>query len=135
MPIGSSPCSSSSSHASPTRRLQVQPIPANAPQPWLPLHDLKLRYAQVPRQAKVGEAATVEIEVQADGASPAQLPQIGLAATDGVQVIGGVPKQSPNGPEGMQMAFATKCTQCHPRVHGSDLPSQGITGNGKLLTR
>lgn len=80
------------SAASPTRRLQVQPIPANAPQPWLPLHDLKLRYAQVPRQAKVGEAATVEIEVQADGASAAQLPQIGLAATDGVQVFADPPQ-------------------------------------------
>lgn len=56
-------------------------------------------------------------------------------ATDGVQVIGGIPRQSPNGPEGMNMAFSTKCTQCHPKVHGSDLPSQGISSNGKSLTR
>lgn len=56
-------------------------------------------------------------------------------ATDGVQVIGGIPRQSPNGPEGMNRAFSTKCTQCHPKVHGSDLPSQGITSNGRSLTR
>lgn len=80
------------SAASPTRRLQVLAIPTNAPQPWLPLHDLKLRYAQLPKQAKVGEAATVEIEVQADGASAAQLPQIGLGATDGVQVFADPPQ-------------------------------------------
>lgn len=56
-------------------------------------------------------------------------------ATDGVQVIGGIPRQSPNGPSGMNRAFSTKCTQCHPKVHGSDLPSQGISSNGKSLTR
>lgn len=56
-------------------------------------------------------------------------------ATDGVQVLGGIPRQSPNGPEGMNMAFATKCTQCHPKVHGSDLPSQGISSQGRSLTR
>jgi DmsE family decaheme c-type cytochrome len=32
-------------------------------------------------------------------------------------------------------AFATKCTQCHVSVHGSDLPSQGITSQGGSLTR
>ena len=31
------------SAAAAIKRLQVQPIPANAPQPWLPLRDLKLR--------------------------------------------------------------------------------------------
>ncbi len=34
-----------------------------------------------------------------------------------------------------QKAFLTKCTQCHPAVHGSDLPSQGTTSQGKNLTR
>lgn len=32
-------------------------------------------------------------------------------------------------------AFATKCTQCHVSVHGSDLPSQGVTSQGNSLTR
>ncbi len=34
-----------------------------------------------------------------------------------------------------QKAFLTKCTQCHTAVHGSDLPSQGTTSQGKNLTR
>lgn len=29
----------------------------------------------------------------------------------------------------------TKCTQCHTEVHGSDLPAQSISGQGKALTR
>lgn len=75
------------SAASPAKRLDVQPIPAQAPQPWLPLHDLKLRYAQAPTQARAGEAVAVEIEVIADGASAAQLPPVMLADTAGVQLF------------------------------------------------
>jgi hypothetical protein len=36
---------------------------------------------------------------------------------------------------GFQMAYTTKCTQCHSQVHGSDLPSQSVSGSGKVLTR
>jgi DmsE family decaheme c-type cytochrome len=32
-------------------------------------------------------------------------------------------------------AYATKCTQCHAQVHGSDLPSQTVPGQGRSLTR
>jgi hypothetical protein len=32
-------------------------------------------------------------------------------------------------------AWTTKCTQCHSRIHGSDLPSQAVPGKGKALTR
>jgi len=32
-------------------------------------------------------------------------------------------------------AFFTKCTQCHSQIHGSDLPSQTIPGQGGGLTR
>ncbi len=37
--------------------------------------------------------------------------------------------------EGMTMSYTTKCTQCHARIHGSDLPSQSVSGQGKALTR
>lgn len=80
------------SAASPAKRLDVQPIPAQAPQPWLPLHDLKLRYAQAPKQARAGEAVTVEIEVIADGASATQLPPVVLAETPGVQLFADPPQ-------------------------------------------
>lgn len=38
-----------------------------------------------------------------------------------------------HGKEGFQTSFATKCTTCHKAVHGSDYPSQPLSGGG--LTR
>ena len=75
------------SAAAAPRRLQVRPIPATAPQPWLPLRDLRLRWLQAPRDARVGEATIVEIELQADGASASQLPAIVLPQSDAVQMF------------------------------------------------
>ena len=80
------------SAAAPLKRLDVQAIPVQAPQPWLPLHDLKLRYAQTPTQARAGEAATVEIEVIADGATATQLPAVALTDTAGVQLFADPPQ-------------------------------------------
>ena len=39
------------------------------------------------------------------------------------------------GSSGWRRAFTTKCSTCHQSVHGSDLPSQGVTGRGGSLTR
>ncbi len=36
---------------------------------------------------------------------------------------------------GYRIAFTTKCTQCHSQIHGSDLPSMSVPGEGKALTR
>ncbi len=67
--------------------LQVRAAPAHAPQPWLPLRDLRLRYLATPQQVRAGEATTVVVEAVADGASAAQLPELQLPAGDGVQVF------------------------------------------------
>lgn len=42
---------------------------------------------------------------------------------------------NPNGAAGFQRAFGTRCTTCHARIHGSDTPSQGISGGGKAFIR
>jgi len=39
------------------------------------------------------------------------------------------------GATGFMQAYNTRCTNCHVKVHGSDLPSQGVTGKGKAITR
>lgn len=39
------------------------------------------------------------------------------------------------GAQGYKMAYTTKCTQCHSQVHGSDVPSQSVDGQGRGLTR
>lgn len=69
------------------QRLQVQPIPDDAPQPWLPLHGLSLRYQALPDQARVGAAVNLAIEMTAEGAIAAQLPAIELPALPGAQVF------------------------------------------------
>jgi len=38
-------------------------------------------------------------------------------------------------PDAWKRVMLTKCTQCHTEIHGSDLPSQSISGQGKALTR
>ena len=67
------------------RTLQVQAQPAQAPQPWLPLHGLQLRYTSAPTSARTGESANVVIEAIAEGATRAQftdlpVPDVGSAA-------------------------------------------------------
>jgi hypothetical protein len=62
--------------ASAPRTLQVQAQPASAPQPWLPLHGLRLRYTAAPTSGRAGEAATVVVEAVAEGATKAQFPEL-----------------------------------------------------------
>ncbi len=69
------------------RVLQVQAAPANAPQPWLPLRDLRLRYATTPSELRAGSAGSLVIEAAADGATAAQMPELELPPIDGVQVF------------------------------------------------
>jgi predicted CXXCH cytochrome family protein len=38
-------------------------------------------------------------------------------------------------PDAWKRVMLTKCTQCHSEIHGSDLPSQSISGQGRSLTR
>jgi hypothetical protein len=69
------------------RVLQVRPIPANAPQPWLPLRSLSMRYLEQPSKAQVGRPVDIVVEVAADGATASQLPELALPAVDGADVF------------------------------------------------
>lgn len=71
----------------PSQQLQVRQIPDQAPQPWLPLRALNLRYLATPQRARAGEAVSVTLEVTADGATAAQLPELQLPAIAGAQVF------------------------------------------------
>jgi DmsE family decaheme c-type cytochrome len=59
----------------------------------------------------------------------------GYASAPGEVEIGGSHRENPFGVRSMNVAFATKCSQCHQRVHGSDLPSQSVPGGGRGLVR
>ena len=70
------------------RALEIRPVPAGAPQSWLPLRDLRLRYAATPPQAvRAGQAATFSIEAVATGATRAQMPELPVPAVTGAQVF------------------------------------------------
>lgn len=70
-----------------TQTLQVRAQPDGAPQPWLPLHELRLQYRAEPPQARVGEAVDVVVEAVAQGATAAQFPEIPPPPIEGAQVF------------------------------------------------
>lgn len=69
------------------QRLQVRPMPDQAPQPWLPLRSLQARFLEAPQQARVGEAVDVVLELRADGAAASQMPELELEVGDGAQLF------------------------------------------------
>lgn len=74
------------------RTLQVRPQPVGAPQPWLPVRDLRMRYTAVPQQLRAGEAGTLTIETTVVGATQAQLPELPTPSIPGAQVFAEPPQ-------------------------------------------
>ena len=90
------------------RVMHVRPAPANAPQPWLPLRSLSMRYLEAPQSAHAGEAATVTIELSADGASAAQLPELQLSVDGGAQVFPDAPQSDDSFSDGRPQVRLTR---------------------------
>lgn len=76
----------------PAHALQVRSMPRGATQPWLPLHELELRYVAAPDAARVGEAAVVVVEAMADGAAGTQIPELQLQVGASAQVFAEPPQ-------------------------------------------
>ena len=110
------------------RTLEVQPVPGAAPQPWLPLRDLRLRYAAAPQAARAGEAATVVVEATIDGAGAASVPALELSAGDGAQVFAEPPQVDERLRDGRPQATVTRRFSIVParagtlRIEGPSLP-------------
>lgn len=69
-------------------RVDVGPLPANAPRPWLPASDLSLDWAGPPPESlRVGEPLTLVLRLRGEGVVPEQLPELALPPIDGVQVF------------------------------------------------
>jgi oxygen tolerance protein BatD len=69
------------------RTIDVRAQPANAPQPWLPLRDLRLRYVSAPQSLQAGQAAALVVEAIAKGATRAQMPELPTPSVAGAQVF------------------------------------------------
>lgn len=73
--------------------LQIRATPANAPQPWLPLKNLQLRYTAAPSSGRTGEAIAIEVEAIASGATKAQFPELPVPSLgDSAQVFAEPPQ-------------------------------------------
>ena len=59
----------------------------------------------------------------------------GYRAGEHGEEIGGFERENPFGARSFNVAFTTQCTQCHIKVHGSDVPSQTVAGGGRGLTQ
>ena len=74
------------------KSVEVRAQPDNAPQPWLPLRDLRLRYVAVPQTLRAGEAAELVVEAIASGATQAQMPELSAPVVAGAQVFAEPPQ-------------------------------------------
>ncbi|KLD72133.1 BatD family protein [Xanthomonas pisi] len=72
--------------------LQVRAQPGNAPQPWLPLRSLQLRYTATPQRATAGEATQFVVEASARGATQAQFPELPTPSVPDAQVFAEPPQ-------------------------------------------
>lgn len=106
------------SAAAPAILLDVQPIPATAPQPWLPLHALHLRYLHTPTQAVTGTAVNVDVEAQADGATAAQMPALEWPASPAVQVFAEPPQVEERFLDGRPQTFVRRRFALVPQQPG-----------------
>jgi cbb3-type cytochrome oxidase subunit 3 len=88
--------------------LRVKPIPPGAPQPWLPLRELSLRYLDTPKALRAGESATVTVELYADGATTGQLPALELRAGDGARIFPDQAQRNDRFHEGRPLATITR---------------------------
>lgn len=88
--------------------LRVRPIPPDAPQPWLPLRELNLRYLDTPKALRAGESATVTVELYADGATTGQLPALELRAGDAARIFPDQAQRNDRFLEGRPLATVTR---------------------------
>lgn len=58
-----------------------------------------------------------------------------LVSPPGTVDVGGTHRENPHGTASMNVAFTTKCSQCHSQIHGTDLPSQALASGGSGLVR
>ncbi len=104
--------------------LDVRPQPDQAPQPWLPLRDLRLRYVETPQAARAGEAATLVVEAVAQGATRAQFPDLPAPVVPGAQVFADPPQYDESFVAGTPQLKMTRRYSIVPNAAGA----LGVTG-------
>lgn len=101
------------------RVLEVRAQPANAPQPWLPVRDLRMRYVAAPQSLRAGEAATLVVEVVAQGATQTQMPELPVPTITGAQVFPEPPQYSETVNDGSPQVRMTRSYSLVPNGAGT----------------
>ncbi|KAF1711388.1 hypothetical protein CSC70_05630 [Pseudoxanthomonas kalamensis DSM 18571] len=101
-----------------SQRLEVKPQPQDAPQPWLPLRNLQLRYTAVPQNLRAGEAASLVVEATAVGATRSQLPELPSPSAPGLQVFADPPDYSESFVDGEPQVKLTRRYSLVPATAG-----------------
>jgi len=99
--------------------LDVRAMPADAPQPWLPLYGVQARWLEAPTQGRAGEASTFVLEAVFDGAVGTQLPEIGLPPLQGAQVFAEPPQYDEHFEDGRPRVRWTRRYSVVPRAEGT----------------
>lgn len=99
--------------------LAVQAMPANAPQPWLPLYGVQTRWLEAPTEGRAGEASTFVLEAVFDGAVGTQLPEIALPPLTGAQVFAEPPQYDERFEDGRPNVRLTRRYSVVPRAEGT----------------
>lgn len=99
--------------------LAVRAMPADAPQPWLPLYGVQARWLEAPRDGRAGEASTFVLEAVFDGAVGTQLPDIGLPPVQGAQVFAEPPQYDETFEDGRPRVRLTRRYSVVPRAAGT----------------
>lgn len=108
--------------AGPRHVLQAQPIPAQAPQPWLPLRAVRVQWLESPREIRGGEAATVTVRMVADGAGIGQMPEPALEVAAGdAQVFADAPRSEERFVDGRLQTMLTRSFSVVPATPGQTL--------------
>ena len=74
----------------------------------VPLRSLALRYLDTPQSMRAGEAATVTVELSADGASASQLPELRMSGEGGAQVFADAPQSDDSFSDGRPQVRLTR---------------------------
>ncbi|MDR7192207.1 BatD family protein [Luteimonas terrae] len=99
--------------------LDVRAMPANAPQPWLPLYGVQARWLEAPAEGRTGEASTFVLEAVFDGAVGTQLPDIALPPLQGAQVFAEPPQYDESFEDGRPRVRLTRRYSVVPRAEGA----------------
>lgn len=104
--------------STPAQRLDIRPIPAAAAAAWLPAHALSMRQMNAIAQGQVGQSLRLKLEVRADGAIAAQLPDPEIAPDSRFQIFAEPPERNEFVSHGRAQSVVTREFVLLPLVAG-----------------